>query len=169
MQKTSEEILSYKPQVLELYDKVFQKTNEENCFIGNYNDIKCLHFLKSPMAAFYGNTFYKDSGLPFIKEHRPETIYVLELIVLFYTIQIIELLENGFWDKVRLCVYEIPQMPNTLDHIEKVNYVKMERTNSLFLSLWDYFKALITIKDNGYEITIPQINFLLIARTMKKF
>lgn len=156
--KTFEEILSYKPQILELYDKVFQKTNEESCFIGNYDDIKCLHFLESPMLAFYGNTFYKDSGLPFIKEHRPETIYVLELIVLFYTIQIIELLENGFWNEVSLCVYENPQMPDMIDHFEKVNYSKMERTNSLFLSLWDYFAALITIKDNECEIIVPYVD-----------
>lgn len=147
--KSSEDILEYKPDMLELYQKIYEDLSKQGLNIVNYEDIKNLHDLERTMPAYYGNTFYKDCGVPFLKEHNPNTLEVIELCIIFYSLQICELLEQGFFNELSLCIYENPLLPDMVDHIEKINILRTEKySQTLFFTLWDIFMKIITIGED---------------------
>ena len=119
--KTSDEILAHKPQILDLYNSLYDKIYNQVCSITNYNDIKYLHDLESPMMAYYGPYFYSKCGIPFLRERNSETIDIIEFSILFYTLQVFELLENGFYDEASLCIYDKERSIDVFDHTEKIN------------------------------------------------
>lgn len=55
--KTSQEILTYKSETLDLYNQLYKKMESQNYYYINYDDIKALHDLKEPMIAYYGSSF----------------------------------------------------------------------------------------------------------------
>ena len=71
---------------MNLYDGLYQKMQSEIYTITNFDDIKILHDLEELMIAYYGPNFYEKCGISFLKKHNPNTISVLEITVLFYTI-----------------------------------------------------------------------------------
>lgn len=145
---TSDEILSYKTQISELYNELYEKICSQSCFIQNYHDIKMLHKLHMPMTAYYGTSFYNEFAIPFLQKYNPETMDILEFIVLFYSLQVINLLENGFFNKVSRCIYKSPT-DELFDRVEKINIT--ESKQNLFIVLWCYFVSAITIDDDTYE------------------
>lgn len=144
--ETTDELLSYKSIALDLYDSLYKKMKSDAPFRTSFDDIKALNDLKFPMMAYYGPYFCAECGFPFIKEHNPKTIDVLELTVLFYTIQVMNLLETGFYSDAELCIYKTS--PEIFDHIEKINLTEYRSKRYLFITLWYYFVQIITIKDN---------------------
>lgn len=152
--KTADEILANKSQILDLYNNMFDKINNQTCSITNYNDIKNLHDLEYPMMAYYGPYFYSQCGIPFLKQHNSKTIDVIEFSVLFYSLQIFELLKNGFWDEVLLCIYDKERSIDMFDHTEKINLTAHKYKQNLFAVLWFYFMRVITIEDNEREFTL---------------
>lgn len=149
---TAKELLAYKTQVTELYNEVFAKLSDEIHNITNYEDIKSLHDLESPMMAYYGLDFYEKCGIPFLKEHHPETIDIIEFVILFYTIQIFDLLENGFWNETSLCIYDKERHADCFSRVEKMNFTESSLyKQNLFISLWFYFMRVITLEDNERE------------------
>ena len=155
---TAEKIMSYKPQILDLYNSLNKKIENQTYSITNFEDIENLHRLKYPMMAYYGPYFYSQCGFPFLKEHNPKTIDIIEFSVLFYSIQILELLENGFFDKASLCIYDINRSLEIFDHTEKINLTEYKYKKDLFAVLWFYFMEVITIEDNNREFTIEYDN-----------
>lgn len=149
--ETREEILSYKQQILDLYDDLYEKIcphslYEKSLCITNFEDIKMLHEMEEPMMAYYGPDFYSKCGIPFLKEHNSKTVDILELTVLFYSIQIIDFLENGFYDHVDLCIYE--SLTEVFDRTEEINLTRYKYKQNLFAVLWFYFMKVITIEGN---------------------
>ncbi len=140
---TREKILSFKTQISELYNEIYEKICSQGCSITNYEDIKMLHKLHFPMQAYYGPYFYDKLGVPFLKEHNPPTIDILEFIVLFYSLQVINLLENGFFDKVS---------ENSFYTSPTEIFTKSKQ--DLFVALWCYFQRVITIKDDTREFSV---------------
>ena len=156
---TTDEILSYKSLALDLYDSLYAEMQSKSYCRTNFDDIKALLDLEFPMVAYYGFDFFEACGFPFIKEHNPGTIDVLELAVLFYTIQVMDLLENDFYSQVTLCIYETS--PELFDHTEKINLIEYKHKNSLFSTLWFYFKQVVNIKDGEREFMIGRDSFYL--------
>lgn len=134
--KTFTEIVDYKHHILEVYNTAYEKLCNQSCFIQNYEDITNLHNLNFPMMAYFGPSFYSRCGIPFLKEHNPTTLDIIELSILFYSLRICELIENGFLKD------------------EEVNIIENSR-HGLFYVLWYYFMEIITIKeDETRELTI---------------
>lgn len=154
--KTSQEILAYKSQTIDLYNQLYKKMESQDYYYVNYDDIKALHDLKQPMIAYYGPYFYKKCGIPFVKEHNPNTIDVIEVAILFYIIQVMELLEIGFYHNIDLCIYETSL--EIFDRVENIDLTKSKYKEHLFVSLWSYFVQVICIKDNGREISLSHEN-----------
>lgn len=146
---TKDEILSYKSQISKLYNELYEKICFQNScvYIQNYRDIKMLHELRMPMMA-YSDSFYDKFAIPFLKEHNSETIDILEFVVLFYILQVINLLENGFFNKASKWIYK----NSKFDHTEKINLT--DNTKNLFCLLWCYFMEVINIKDDTRQFTI---------------
>lgn len=150
--RTVDEILSYKGQVLDLYENLYKKISSQSYSITNFDDIKMLHDLELPMMAYYGHCFYGECGIPFLKEKNPRTIDVLDLAVLFYSIQVMNLLEKGFYDNATLCIYNTNL--DVFDYTKEINLTKYKYKKELFAVLWFYFLQVITIKDDTREFTI---------------
>lgn len=146
--QTTDEIISYKSQILKLYTEIYSEICSKGCCITNYHDIETLYNLNSPMAAYYGTRFYEECGIPFLKKHNSMTINILNFIVLFYSLQIINLLENGFFNKVSKCIYKHPE-DMVFEHTEKINLT--DNKQNLFAVLWSYFVCVITIGDDTRE------------------
>lgn len=149
--ETNNQILSYKPQILELYNDLYEKIRSRGCSILNYEDIKMLHNLSSYMQAYYGTLFYEKGGIPFLRANNPRTIDILEFVVLFYSLQVINLLESGFYNEASKCIYKHPT-DLVFERTEKINLA--DNQHSLFAVLWLYFVQVITIKDNTSEFTM---------------
>lgn len=160
--KTTEELLKYKTDILSLYKSIYKKVKEEPLNITNYDDIRTLYELEQDgrMAAYFGISFYRDCGVPFLKEHNPITIQILQLSVLFYSLQILNLLEKGFWKQVSLCIHkELYYSMGICDGMENINLTEPGRyKRSVFLVLWDYFSEMITMKPDESEIVIGEEN-----------
>lgn len=152
--KTADEILSYKQEILDLYNVMYNKICNQTYSITNFDDIKSLHALEFPMMAYYGPSFYSQCGIPFLKEHNTETIDIIEFSILFYSLQILELLENGFYDEASLCIYDEERHFDVFDHIDKVNLTSYKYKQDLFAVLWFYFMSVITIEGNDREFTL---------------
>lgn len=150
--ETAEEILAHKIQLLELYNEVYDKIRS-NLSITNFDDIEYLHRLEAPMTAYYGLDFYSQCGIPFLKKHNLKTIEVIEYSILFYSIQILELLENGFFDKASLCFYNKEDF-DQIDHFEEISLAEYKYNRSLFAALWFYFTQIITIEDGEREFVL---------------
>lgn len=156
--RTPEELLAFKPEVEKAYDDLYEKIDGE-FFIGiaNYEDIKSLHALKMPMMAYYGPSFYKECGIPFLKEHNTKTIDIIEFIVLFYSLQVLELLESGYWKETYLCI--INEKLDEIEGMEKVDFAtryKEKNEGSLLFALWYYFIRMLNLTDKEYEIQINE-------------
>lgn len=153
---TADEILSYQPQILILYNSMYEKLHNQAYSITNFDDIKMLHDLEFPMMAYYGPCFYEKCGIPFLKEHNSGTLDIIEFSVLFYSLQIMELLEKGFYGQTSLCVYkkESDVVLGVFDHTEKINIAEYKYKHNLFAVLWYYFMCVITIEKNEREFTL---------------
>lgn len=123
---TVEELLSYEKELSATYNALADTLLENNKFyILNFEDIKLLHDLNTPMMSYFGNTFYKDCGVAFLEKYNPRTLTFLDLSVLFYTLQILKWIQTDYWiDDVSLNLF-------------------YESNNSLFLQLWNYFNQII--------------------------
>lgn len=154
--KAKEELLSYQGEVEQMYNDLFHKIKEERVTIEDYNNIKALHGLNTTMAMtqYYGSDFYRDCGIPFLKEHRPETLDVIELSILFYTLLIFDLVKGGFWNNVGRCIYRERKAMYELDHVEREDFTKSYPNQSLFLDLWYYLEQLMLLEDEGREISL---------------
>lgn len=128
--KSFAEILRAKPSIEESYDAAYEKLCERSCFIQNYRDIEALHNLGSSMAAYFGPAFYQRCGIPFLKEHNPVTLEIIEFSILFYTLQMCELIENGLLKE------------------EEVRLIEDSWAQEMFFcALWEYFTRLIIAED----------------------
>lgn len=147
---TIEELFNLKPQVLAAYNGLYKKISSSGCNYTNYEDIQNLYAISGSMSAYYGpaSDFYEKCGLPFLKKHNPVTLDIIELSILFYTVQIFELVEKGFFSNVTLCLYNVN--PEIFDYTEKMDFAKKAEENErpVFLSLWLYFSEFICIKDD---------------------
>lgn len=151
---STDEILAYKSSVVGLYNSMYNKICNQGLSVTNYYDIKSLHSLEDPMMAYYGPYFYRKCGIPFLKKHNPSTIEVIEFSVLFYSLQIMELMEDGFFDEASLCIYDEELYNDVFDHIEKINLCSYKYKQYLFSVLWFYFMRVISIEDNEREFTL---------------
>ena len=68
--KTPDEILSYKPKISETLHALWKEIKESTSNITSYNDIENMCFLETSTHAYYGSTFYKDCGFPFLRVHN---------------------------------------------------------------------------------------------------
>lgn len=154
--RTPEELLAYKPEVEKVYGDLYEKIKGEICIsITNYDDIKSLHALKMPMMAYYGPYFYEKCGIPFLKEHNTKTIDIIEFVALFYILQILELLESGFWKETHLCV--MSENREEIEGVEKVDFAarcKEKYEESLLFALWYYFFRMLNLKDKEYDFQL---------------
>lgn len=152
--KTRDEILYYKKQLMDLQDELYKEINSETLSITNYNDIKMLHDLGFPMAAYYGPqcNFIGECGIPFLEQHNPKTLTVLNFIVVFYSLLVLELIERGFYNDAELCIYE-NVTDDVFHHIEKMDLTKFG-FNRPFTALWYFFMQVITIEDNTCEFSL---------------
>lgn len=156
---SKEELLSYKDDIIKAYSSAMEDLYTPDTFLckTNYEDIENLCNLEQPMAAYYGPEFYSKCGFPFIKKHNPSTLKVIKMTFWFYSVQIIELLENGFWDNVSLQIFRDSEMseepPISFDRTEYVNFTEICKDKP-FEWLWMYFKQLITIDKDTREINI---------------
>lgn len=149
--KTKEEILSYRTKTQELYDQLLEEAGYDIYTSQSYDVIKLLSDAKYPMMSYYGVEFLEECGIPFLKEHAPEGITVIEIVSLFYIMQIIDLLKNGYFEKVRLCEPEFDARNGVefFGSSKEVNLTKGEYRNNLFVFIMRYFLQVITIeKDN---------------------
>lgn len=137
--KTPAEILSYKPIIMDRYNDLGNKICNQNCSILNYEEIKMLHELNSPMMAYYGSSFFDKCGIPFLKEHNSNTIDIIEMAILFYSLQICELLKCGLLSK----------------EMDRLNNLSEQ---DLFWKIWYYFKEIITCNNDTRQITVPYEN-----------
>lgn len=100
------------------------------------------------MLAEGSTLFYDKGGIPFLRDNNSRTIDILEFIVLFYSLQIIKLLESGFYDKASKCIYK-DSTDLVFERTEKINLA--DNQHGLFAVLWLYFTQVITIKDDTTE------------------
>ena len=151
---TKDELLSYQGEIEQMYSDLFHKIKEEGVFIEDYNNIKGLHDLNYTMMQYYGSDFYRDCGLPFLKEHRPETLDVIEFSILFYTLLILDLVKGRFWNNVGRCVYREGKSMYERDHVERVDFTELYPNQGLFLDLWYYFEQRMLLEDESREISL---------------
>lgn len=149
-----DEIISYKTDVLAAYESLYKECYEKGFLcLTNYDDVETLCNLESPMLAYFGPEFYNKCGFPFLKEHNPSTIMVIETAFWFYSIQIINLLESGYWNKVTVCFYD--ESGEKLENVACFDFLKMNgHKEYLFVKLWEYFMKVITINENDREIIV---------------
>lgn len=149
-----DEIISCKTAVLAEYESSYKECYEKGFLcLTNYDDVETLCNLESPMLAYFGPKFYNKCGFPFLKEHNHSTIMVIETAFWFYSVQIINLLESGYWNKVIACVYD--ESGEKLENLAYFNFLKMEgHKEHLFINLWLYFLKVITLKENDGEIIV---------------
>lgn len=149
--KTKEEILSYRTKVCELQERLFKETGHGIYTYRSYDVIKLLYGAKYPMISYYGFEFLEECGIPFLKEHDPEAIAVIEIVSLFYIMQVIDLLEKGYFENVRLCEPKFDAR-NGVEYFcssRDVNLTKGKYKKNLFIIIMRYFLQVITIeKDN---------------------
>lgn len=142
--KSSKEILSYRSAVENEFNKRCSEWSERLCNRLPYDNIKMMSCLLEPMLAYYasGSYFMKACGIPFLQEHKQyETLDALEIIVLFYTLQIMDLLRDGFYNQISLAVYK-DMSYEVVDHYEKVDYALRyanKHNDPLFTSLWRFY------------------------------
>lgn len=134
------EILSYEQELSKVYSELVDNLLENNEFyIVNFEDVKMLYDLNSPMMKYYGTStsFYKECGIVFLEKYNPKTLRFLELSVLFYTLQILKWVKTDYWN-------------NDVSH-----NLFYESENSLLLQLWNCFNQIINKeKDNDRYVMI---------------
>lgn len=132
---TKEEIIKCKTEVMDLFDSYTTNPARKHPCGTNFNDIKMLYDAETALTAYYALP-YQQAGFPFLEKHNPETIEIIQITVLFYTMQIITLLENGYFDKMSLCEYNDINA-DTLDFCGDIDFcVKYSKT--LFQDLFYY-------------------------------
>ena len=94
---TKEEIIKCKTEVMDLFDSYATNTAGKLPFRTCFDDIKMLYDVELAMTAYYALP-YQQAWFPFLEKHNPKTIEIIQITVLFYTMQIITLLENGYFD-----------------------------------------------------------------------
>lgn len=149
--KTKEEILSYRTKIQELYDQLLEEAGYDIYTSQSYDVIKLLYDAKYPMMSYYGVEFLEECGIPFLKEHDAKQIKVIEIVSLFYIMQVIDLLENGYFENVRLCEpkFDVENGVKFFGSSKEVNLTKGKYRNNLFVFIMRYFLQVITIeKDN---------------------
>lgn len=128
---TIDELLSYEQDLSIAYNILADNLLENNEFyILNFENIKMLHDLNIPMMSYFGNSFFKDCGIVFLKKYNPKTLKLLDLSILFYTLQILKWIQTDYW---------IDDVSHNLFY---------EDENNLFLQLWDYFNQIINKNEN---------------------
>lgn len=128
---TVEKILSYEPDLSNAYNAWADNLLDNNNFYSLiFEDIKILHDLNTPMMSYFGDSFYEKCGIVFLEKYNPRTLKLLNLSVLFYTLQILKWIKTDYW---------IDEVSNNLFY---------EDGNSLFLQLWDYFNQIINKNEN---------------------
>jgi len=137
--KSINEILACKKQIVTAYNIAYENLKDQPLMKTNYEDIKALHDLHLPMMAYYGPSFYSDCGIPFLKEHNPTTLEIIELTILFYSMQIYEILEKGYF-------------------YDEINKIMKEDNQNLFWKIWHLFAEVITLRDDSREITVTWDN-----------
>ena len=147
-----DEIISCKTAVLAEYESSYKECYEKGFLcLTNYDDVETLCNLESPMLAYFGPEFYNKCGVHFLKEHNHSTIMVIETAFWFYSVQIINLLESGYWNKVT--VYVCDESGEKWKNLAYFDFLKMEgHKEHLFINLWLYFLKVITLKENDEEI-----------------
>lgn len=131
------EMLSYEQDLSKEYSALVDNLLENNEFsIVNFEDVKMLYDLNSPMMAYFGPSFYKECGIVFLEKYNPKTLRFLEVSVLFYTLQILKWVKTDYWDD------------------EVSHNLFYESETNLFLQLWDCFNQIINKKDNDRDIMI---------------
>lgn len=144
--KTPEELMAFKPKILGLIDAGCLDVSENGCGITNYEDIHNMVSMKSSMTAYFGFNFVKDCAVPFLKDHdSTRTLDILNLTILFYTLQVLELLENGFFNNITLLIYDEHDYNDMNPRFETINFIESSDDENLFYDLWYYFKNLITM------------------------
>lgn len=135
---TKEEIIKCKSEVMDLFDSYATNIAGKLPFRTCFDDIKMLYDVELAMTAYYAFP-YQQAGFPFLEKHNPKTIEIIQITVLFYTMQIITLLENGYFDKMSLCEYNDINA-DTLDFCGDIDFcVKYSKT--LFQDLFYYLDA----------------------------
>ena len=151
--KTKEEILSYRTEVCELQEQLLKETGHGIYTNQSYDVIKLLYDAKYPMMSYYGVEFFTECGIPFLKEHDPEAIAVIEIVSLFYIMQVIDLLEKGYFEKVRLCKPEF-DAENGVQYFcssRETDLTKGKYKKNLFVTIMRYFLQVIMIEKDNHD------------------
>lgn len=150
---TKKEIIACKSEVTRLFNELSAAlTNESFLCRTNYDDIRLLYESEDAMAAYYGFCFYQTKGFPFLEKNNPGTIQVIELTLLFYILQIIVLLEKGYFTETSLCVY-IEEGTDLFDHTNTVDFCS-RYSNALFDCLFQYLLQIQFVENDTREIPI---------------
>lgn len=150
--ETKESFIGLIDDVISLYEQNLEMIDETHLSLLNYEDMYYLNELNSYMSAYFGVNFYRKCGIPFIQKYNKNTIYVIETTILFYTIQIAELIKTGFFDELMEAVmdYEL----DFVAHMEYIDIFTTEKNKSpLFFRLWDVFNSLIQNNNGGAAIS----------------
>lgn len=87
--------------IMELMDELGKCLVNEGCYIQNYNDIKMYDEIRSYIPA-YSLSFIQEQFIPFLEEHSPKTVMVLDMVVSFYSLVLYELiLDDKFLEKIQ--------------------------------------------------------------------
>lgn len=144
--RTPEELMAYKPEVEKAHGDLYKELADNGHGMLHYHVIKNFHAINPTMFAIYGYNFHIRSEIPFLKRYSPCAIETIEFIATFYSLQILELLETGYFKKMLLCVGEAM--------IETVDIVDCHLVGGLFAFLWYYFAKMLNLKDGENKIEI---------------
>lgn len=138
--KSYDEILSYKFQVKKEYHAVFNNCKNSNIGKTQYDDIKELkdvyESIKKNSALSHDDYFIKTEKL-LSEECDEKTMEILNLALLFYTMQIMNLIEKDFFKEV--CLPGIAQKKCDVTLL-------LEPGESLFFMLWNYFEQILHVQ-----------------------
>ncbi|MBA4698496.1 MAG: hypothetical protein H2212_03600 [Ruminococcus sp.] len=87
----SNDLYKIKTMIGDLLNESGEQLERKHPYILTYHDLKMYDVLLKYMSA-YDITFIQDKGIPYLKEHNPATISFLNVVVLFYSLIICELL-----------------------------------------------------------------------------
>jgi len=141
-------------------DKLGEQLEREGgrLYIQTYYDLKMYDTLLKYMPA-YDIIFMQNKGIPFLKEHNPITLLFLDLVILFYSLVIYDLLEN------KVIVVDA----NLIDHL---NSTDVEPIN-IFDYCWSWLDGVTNLGEHermiypyGYEVYISDDQYLIIEKTI---
>jgi hypothetical protein len=138
-----------------------QLEREGRLYIQTYYDLKMYDALMKYMPA-YDITFIRDKGIPYLKAHNPVSILFLDVVVVFYSLVVFDLLI----DKTII-------VDDAL-----IDYLSSDSDGevSVFDYCWSFLNEMMrlgnkherTIYPYGYELYVPDENYLLIEKTIRR-